>query len=75
MPTRSQGVPADALSLPRVLRLPASSPMATIMRVRLWIDQRFMPKPARLLNLAPSQHTEEALKRVPAGCHTVVETL
>jgi hypothetical protein len=34
-----------------------------------------MPKPARLLNLAPSPDTEEAFKRVLGGCHTVVETL
>jgi hypothetical protein len=32
-------------------------------------------KTARQLNLAPSQHTEEAFRRILGGCHTVVETL
>lgn len=32
-------------------------------------------KVARQLNLAPSQHTEEAFRRILGACHTVVETI
>lgn len=32
-------------------------------------------KTARALNLAPSQHTEEAFRRVLGGCQAIVETL
>jgi len=32
-------------------------------------------KAARLLNLAPSQHTEDAFKAILNGCHTVVQNL
>ena len=32
-------------------------------------------KAAKLLNLAPSQNTEEVFRRILGGCHTVVETL
>jgi Abortive infection C-terminus len=30
---------------------------------------------AKLMNLAPSQHTEETFKRILGGCHTIVENL
>jgi hypothetical protein len=32
-------------------------------------------KTARALNLAPSQHTEDAFKAILGGCHTVVQNL
>ncbi len=32
-------------------------------------------KTAKLLNLSPSQHTEEAFKAILGGCHTVVQNL
>jgi len=40
-----------------------------------WDLPKLYSETAQLLNLAPSQHTEEVFKKILGGCHTVVENL
>jgi len=40
-----------------------------------WDLPRLYGETSKILNLAPSQHTEEVFKRILGGCHTVVENL
>ncbi len=40
-----------------------------------WDLPRQYSETSKLLNLAPSQHTEEVFKRILGGCQTVVENL
>jgi Abortive infection C-terminus len=40
-----------------------------------WDLPKLYATTAKLMNLAPSQHSEETFKRILGGCHTIVENL
>tara|TARA_R110000850_G_scaffold61676_3_gene140991 strand:+ start:1293 stop:1598 length:306 start_codon:yes stop_codon:yes gene_type:complete len=40
-----------------------------------WDLPKLYGQTSKLLNLAPSQHTQEVFKRILGGCHTVVDNL